>query len=100
MLFGNNVVVLFDLGATHSFVSNEYMMRLRLVLRKLGCELIVVTPTSSEVSTTTICVGCPMDMAGRRFKVNLICFPRKGDELLFSSIPLPFVYPFDSFFSA
>jgi len=34
-LFGNNMVVLFDSGATHSFVSNDCMRRLGLVLREL-----------------------------------------------------------------
>jgi len=46
------MVVLFDLGATHSFVSIECVRRLELVMRELGCELIVATPTFGEVSPT------------------------------------------------
>ena len=74
--------MLFDLGATHSFVCNECMRRLGLVMRELGCELIVTTPTSGEVSTSSICVGCPMEVAGQRFKVNLICLPMKGLDVI------------------
>jgi len=70
--------VLYDSRATHSFVSNECVRRLGLVMRKLACELIVATPASGEVSTTSVCVGCPIEVAGRRFKVNLICLPMEG----------------------
>jgi len=36
--------VLYDSGATHSFVSNECVRRLGLVMRELACDLIVATP--------------------------------------------------------
>ena len=54
--------MLFDSGATHSFVSEECVSRLGLVVRDLGCELTGL-----------------IEVAGRRFKVNLICLPL--DEL-------------------
>jgi len=82
LLFGNRVVVLYDSGATYSFVSNECVRRLGLVIRELGCELIVATPASGEVSTSSACVGCHMEVAGRRFKVNLICLPMKGLDVI------------------
>ena len=82
LLFGNRVVVLYDSGATHSFVSNECVRRLGLVIRELGCELIVATPASNEVSTSFVCVGCPMEVVGRRFKVNLICLPMEGLDVI------------------
>ena len=47
-------------------------------MRELGFELIVAMPTSSKVSTSSVCVGCPMEVVGRRFKVNLIYLPMKG----------------------
>jgi len=74
--------VLFDLGATHSFVSNECMGRLELAMRELECELIVATPASGEVSTTSVCVGCPMEVAGCRFTLNLICLPMEGLDVI------------------
>jgi len=75
-------VVLFDSGATHSFVSNECAGRLGLAMRELECELIVATPASGEVSTTSVCVGCPMEVAGRRFKLNLICLSMEGLDVI------------------
>ena len=73
---------MFDSGATHSFVSNECVRRLGLKLRELGCELIVATPTSSEVSTTSVCVGCPMEVVDCKSKVNLICLPMEGLDVI------------------
>jgi len=70
--------VLFDSRATHSFVSNECVRRLGLTMRELRCELIVATPTFREVSTTSMCVGCPMEVAGRGFTLNLIYLPMEG----------------------
>jgi len=82
LLFNQEVVVLYDSGATHSFVSNECVKRLGLVMRELACELIVVTPASREVSTTSVFVGCPIEVADRRFKVNLICLPMEGLDVI------------------
>ena len=53
--------MVFDSGATHSFVSNECVRRLEL---------------------TSMCVGCPMEVAGRKFKLNLICLPMEGLDVI------------------
>jgi len=52
------------------------------VIRELGCELIVATPTSGQVSTNSVCVGYPTKVAGRRFKVNLICLSMEGLDVI------------------
>jgi len=82
LLFGNTVLVLFDLGASHSFISHECVEKLVLSTRDLGCKLIVSTPASGQVSTNLACVGCLMEVEGRHFKVNLICLPLEGLEVI------------------
>ena len=52
------------------------------MIRELGWELIVMMPTSGQVSTNSVCMGCPMEVAGRRFKVNLICLPIEGLDVI------------------
>jgi len=55
LLFDKDMLVLFDSRATNSFVSNVCVERLGLVIRDLGCELIVSTPASGSVSTHSVC---------------------------------------------
>jgi len=49
---------------------------------RFGCELIVVTPASSEVSTNFVCFRCPKEVAGRKFRVNLICLSMEGLDVI------------------
>ena len=72
LLFGECVNVLFDSGASHSFVSLVCSEKLGLPVRDLRCELVVSTPASGQVSTSLVCVLCPMEVAGCKFKVNLV----------------------------
>jgi len=44
--------------------------------------MIVSTPASGQVSTNLACVGCLMEVEGRRFKVNLVCLPLEGLEVI------------------
>ncbi|XP_027941048.1 uncharacterized protein LOC114194836 [Vigna unguiculata] len=78
----NCVMVLFDLGDPHSFMSKECVGRLGLVVRDLGCDLIVATLASGQVSTNSMCVGCPIEVVGRRIKVNLICLSLEGLDVI------------------
>jgi len=82
LLLGQIVLVLFDSGATHSFIANACVGRLNLVKHDLGCELLVSTPSSGQVATSSVCVGCLMEVAGRRFKVNLVCLPLEGLNII------------------
>jgi len=74
--------VLFDFGATHSFISNACVGKLNLEKRDLGCELLVSTPSSGQVATSSVCVGCLIEVASRRFKVNLVCLPLEGLDVI------------------
>jgi len=82
LLMGHKVLVLFDSGATHSFISNACVGRLSLVTRDLGCELLVSTPSSGQVATSSVYVGCSMVVAGHRYKVNLVCLPLEGLDVI------------------
>jgi len=82
LLLGYSVLVLFDSGATHYFIANACVGRLNLVKRNLGCELLVSTPSSGQVATNSVCVGCSMEVAGHRFKVNLVCLPLEGLDVI------------------
>ncbi|XP_027915906.1 uncharacterized protein LOC114175326 [Vigna unguiculata] len=82
VLFGKVVLVLFDSGATHSFISDACVSKLSLEKRDLDCELLVSTPSLGHVATSSVCVGCLMEVAGRKFKVNLICLLLEGLDVI------------------
>jgi len=48
----------------------------------LDCELLVSTPSSGQVATSSVCIGCMIEVAGCRFKVNLVCLPLEGLDVI------------------
>lgn len=82
LLFRVSCVTLFDSGTTHSFVSEACVERLGLVVRELQCDLVVSTPTTRLVRTSNVCSKCPIEVEGHRFRVNLICLPLQGLEVI------------------
>ncbi|XP_052736626.1 uncharacterized protein LOC128197842 [Vigna angularis] len=81
LLYGMNCGVLFDSGATHSFISKACVDKLGITESEMQFDLVVSTPAAGEVRTSTMCVRCPIEVEGRRYKVNLIYCGAK--ELIF-----------------
>ena len=54
VMMGQNVWVLFDSGASHSFISNTCVGRLGLEVHDLGCELVVSTPTFDKLQPVLV----------------------------------------------
>jgi len=76
------VLVLFDYRATHSFISDASVAKLSLERCDLDCELLVSTSSSGQVATSSVCVGCVIEVAGRKFKVNLVYLPLEGLDVI------------------
>jgi len=74
--------VLYDSGVTKSFVSDACVKRLGLPVCELHCELVVSTPASGLVRTSSLCARCPVEVEGRRYKVNLICLSLQELEVI------------------
>ncbi|XP_027343048.1 uncharacterized protein LOC113855616 [Abrus precatorius] len=72
---GRLLDVLFDSGATHSFISADCVKSLNLYVTELSCNVIVTTPTGKLVVTSWVCLGCAIMVHGREFEVDLICLP-------------------------
>jgi len=82
VIAGKSTCVLYDFGATHSFVSKTCVQRLGLLVCELQCDLVVSTPASGLVRTSSLCTRCPVKVEGRRYKVNLICLPLQELEVI------------------
>ena len=76
--------MLYDYGATHSFISYDYVNRLELGLSvsELPYMLIVSTPAGKLVKTCHCCLNCLFQIDGRSFVVNLICLLLSGLDLI------------------
>jgi len=82
LIAGKACCVLYDFGATHSFVSDACVKKLGLPVFELQCELVVSTPASGLVRTSSLCVRCLVEVEGRRYKVNLIFLPLQELEVI------------------
>ncbi|OIV90394.1 hypothetical protein TanjilG_10694 [Lupinus angustifolius] len=67
--------VLFDSGATHSFISHDVVNRLELPIVPLPYDLVMSTPTNEPVIVSTVCPQCPIVLDNKTFLVDLICLP-------------------------
>ena len=67
-----DVRVLFDLGASHSFVSPIFASRMEWQPSKMLFPLSVTTPLSDELETDIFFPSCPVLVEGRELLANLI----------------------------
>src|ERR1044072_3657455 len=67
------LVVLFNSGATHSFIYVECVRRLGLPVVDLPYDLVVSTPATNSLVTSTACLQCPLIFEGITFLANLVC---------------------------
>ena len=74
--------MLYDYGATHSFVLESCVQELGLSVSELQFDFVVSTPTSGLVRTSTMCTRCPVEVERRMYKVNVICLPLQGLDVI------------------
>ena len=66
--------ILFDSGATKSFISQEFAHKLNLKAEPLEEPLRVEIANQEVIPIDQICPNCEMEIEGQNFKVNLIPF--------------------------
>ena len=69
------LLVLFDYGATHSFIFCLCVGKLKLFVSSLNKDSVVETPTSGSMLTSYVCLDCLVEISGRTFLIDLICLP-------------------------
>jgi len=82
VITGRSLCVLYNSRATHSFVSESIVLELGLSVRELQYDLVVSTPASGLVRTSTFCARCRIEVEGRKYRVNLICLPLEGLDVI------------------
>jgi hypothetical protein len=65
------VVVLFDSGATHDFVSKACTRKCKLVIEPISAPYMIST-LGGQIVTKQVVVNPPLDLKGRIYKTSLI----------------------------
>ena len=55
-------------------------------------EMVVETPAKGSVTTSLVCLSCPVSMFGRDFEVDLVCLPLVGMNVIFGMNWLKYNY--------
>ena len=66
--------ILFDSGATKSFISEEFLKRLNYKLQPLDKPLTIELSNQDKVPVHKNCPHCKVEISGHQFSVNLIPF--------------------------
>ena len=71
-VFGEPARVLFDSGASRSFISTSFALHANRELTPLKSKLIVMTPLGEKIVRTSVFKGCEVVVEGIILKANLI----------------------------
>ena len=81
-IFGDDARVLIDLGATHSFISREYVTRVEATLVPLGCGLEIAIPTRESLWPSQMLKGSLFSIEGQDMEADLIVIDLKGLDVI------------------
>jgi hypothetical protein len=76
-----STVVLFDSGASYSFISTAYVRKHNLLLALLKCQMIVSSP-GGDMPTRQLCLKVNLKIRGVDFVANLIVLESKGIDII------------------
>jgi predicted aspartyl protease len=75
------VIILFDSGASHDFMSSTCAKKAKLSLVASGTPYVISTP-GGRVDTNWIVQKAPLELSGRIFHTNLIILGGKGINVI------------------
>ncbi|XP_058772691.1 uncharacterized protein LOC131646741 [Vicia villosa] len=70
---GTLLIDIIDTGAIHSIISLDCFKRLNLVLSDIRESMIIDTTATGSVTTSYVCLNCPLRIFGRDFEIDLVC---------------------------
>ena len=81
-IFGDNARVLIDPGATHSFISREYVARVGMTPVPLECGLEIATPTGESLWPSQMLKGSLFSIENQNMEADLILIDLKGLDVI------------------
>jgi len=78
----NPVRVLFDCGATCSFISLQCVETLQLAVSSLNPPMIVTRATDGGIVASYVCENCPITVSSKTYYIDLVCLPMKQLDVI------------------
>ncbi|XP_057730141.1 uncharacterized protein LOC130945442 [Arachis stenosperma] len=79
---GAPLTILYDTGASHSFISLSATSRISLCMTKLPYALLVTTPAGKSVETQQVCQRVCILISDRSYLADLVCLPLVGLDII------------------
>jgi len=86
------LITIIYIGATHCFIVVDCVSKLGLVMSSMNGEMVVETPAKGSVTTSLVCLKCPLSMFGRDFAAYIVCLPLSGMDVILGMKWLDFNY--------
>jgi hypothetical protein len=80
-LIGCPIVILFDSGVTHDFISKVYTQKYQLAIEHIITPYMICMP-GGNIGTKQLVMATPLHLAGRLFKTNQIVLEGQGIDLI------------------
>ncbi|XP_073051317.1 uncharacterized protein [Primulina eburnea] len=81
-ILGKEALTLIDTGATHSFISEEFMHTISVEPTMVPVEFNIVLPSGEEIWTNGIFEACPVLMGSRLLYADLIVIPMVAFDVI------------------
>jgi len=86
------LIAIIDTSATHCFIVVDCASKLGLVMSSMNGEMVVETPAKGLVTTSLVCLKCPLLIFGRDFTLDLVCLPLSEMDVILGMNWLEFNY--------
>jgi hypothetical protein len=80
-LNGHPIIILFDSGATHDFISKTYTQKHKLTVKSINTPYMIHTP-GEYVFTKQLAVITPLNLLGKIYKTHLIVLEGQGIDVI------------------
>jgi len=78
----NPIKVLFDCGATCSFISFKCVETLQLLITPLIPPMTMTTATNGGIIANYVCQNCPITVSNKTYYIDLVCLPMKQLDVI------------------
>jgi len=77
-----DALVLFDFGASHSFVSSDFVSKHNLKAITLDKCTYCISAAGNDISTNQVVLGATLEIGDRQFLVDLVVLPSVGIDVI------------------